>query len=559
MALGVVLSLVTLLANVGLLAMSGWFISAMAIAGAAQVSMNYFTPAAFIRACAMLRTGGRYLERLVTHEATLRLLSSLRVWFYRHLEPLAPARLQRYHSGDLLSRIRADIDTLDNFYLRFLVPVAVALLGATLFFLFLWRYHPTLALIDLAGLVLAGALLPAWLQRQGREPGRRQVETAARLRATLVDSVQGLGELSVYGAGPTQLASIDTLSRELINEQDRMSRLTGISQGALGLAANLTLWLGLWVAVPLTNQGRLAPAELAMLSLFVLASFEAVMPLSLAFQHLGATLTAARRLFSLIDAGPAVTEPDAPSPEPEQLDLRLRGVTFRYRDADPPALYDLDLDLPTAGRVAVVGATGSGKSTLVNLVLRFWEPQSGEIRLGDYPLSAFRGEDLRRKVAVVSQHTHLFNTTVGENLLLANPDAPRAALEQACRTAQIHDFIASQPDGYDTWVGEAGLKLSGGQARRVAIAQALLKDAPILILDEPTEGLDAPTERELMAALYRLMEGRSVLLITHRLVGVEAFDEILVLEQGRVVERGDHATLLARRGRYRAMRAFLSE
>ena len=207
----------------------------------------------------------------------------------------------------------------------------------------------------------------------------------------------------------------------------------------------------------------------------------------------------------------------------------------------------------------MVGATGSGKTTLVNLLVRFWEPQSGEVRLGGRLLSAFRGEDLRRRIAVVSQHTQLFNATVRENLLLANPEASQPALEHACRIAQIHEFIESQPDGYDTWVGEAGLKLSGGQARRLAIARALMKDAPILILDEPSEGLDAPTERELMAALSPWMQGRSVLLITHRLAGIEAFDEILVLEQGRVVERGDHATLLAMQGRYCAMRAFLPE
>jgi ATP-binding cassette subfamily C protein CydC len=559
MALGVLLSFATLVANVGLMAMSGWFIAAMALAGLAEVSMNYFTPAATIRTFAILRTVGRYGERLVTHEATFRVLAQLRVWFYTHLEPLAPARLQHYRSGDLLSRIRSDIDTLDNLYLRLLVPLAVALLGFVGVGIFLARYDASLAAVNLALLLLAGVAVPWLVQRLGRRPGRALVESNAALHASAVDGLQGMGELLVYGAAQRHNARLQAHSRALSDAQGQMSRLSGLSQAALGLCANLTAWLVALLAIPLLGNGALEKPELAMLLLFALASFELVLPLPLAFQMVGQTLSAARRIFEIVDAQPQAPDPAQPSPQPAHFGLALEGVTFRYEEGEAPVLADIDLALPAGKRVAVVGASGSGKSTLLNLLLRFWDPQQGRLTLGGHDLRQFHGEELRRHIAVVAQASHLFTTTLRENLRLANTQASEAQLAAALATAQLSEFVTALPEGLDTWLGEAGLRLSGGQARRVAIARALLKDAPVLLLDEPTEGLDPATERELMQALYRLMEGRTVLLITHRLVGLETMDEIVVLERGRIVERGRHNELLRAGGIYSAMHARLSE
>jgi ATP-binding cassette, subfamily C, bacterial CydC len=541
---GFLVALLTLVANVALMAVSGWFITAMAVAGASGVAMNYFTPAALIRGSAIGRTAGRYLERLINHEATLRQLAGLRVWFYQHLEPLAPARLQQYHSADLLSRIRADIDALDNLYIRVLVPVLVAATAGIGFFLFTALYDLTLALLLLTMLLVAGVLLPWAARRLGTGPGRRMVAAESELRQLAIDGTQGLSELLVYGAADAHASRLDAASRALIADQDRMSRIAGIGQGAVGLSANLTLWGMLWLGIPLVTDGSLAPPQLAMLALFALAAFESVAPLPLAFQQLEATLTAARRLFAIVDAEPAVVDPAGPSPRTRDNGIEIRNLRFSYPGADRPALDGLDLDLAEGRRVAIVGATGSGKSTLLNLLLGFWRQDAGTIRLGGEPLSAFRGEDLRARIALVSQHTHLFDASIRENLLLAAPDAPQGRLEQVCETAQIHDFIAALPEGYDTWVGETGVRVSGGQARRIAIARALLRDAPILLLDEPTEGLDAATERALMDAVRVLMQGRSTLLITHRPVALANMDEILVMQRGRIIERGSHQELL---------------
>ncbi|MCG6940091.1 MAG: thiol reductant ABC exporter subunit CydC [Thiohalocapsa sp.] len=541
---GFLIALVTLLANVTLLAISGWFITAMAVTGAAGVAMNYFTPAAIIRASAIARTAGRYFERLVNHDATLRQLAGLRVWFYRHLEPLAPARLQQYHSADLLSRIRADVDALDHFYTRVLVPVLVAAAAGIGFFMFAALFHVGLALLLLAMLLVAGVAMPWLTRRLGVEPGRRLVETQAELRRLAIDGTQGLSELLAYGAADAHAARLDAVSHEVVDRQLAMSRIEGLSAAAVGLCANLALFGVLLFGIPLAREGTLPPPQLAMLALFALATFEAVAPLPLAFQHLELTLTAARRLFAVVDAEPAVTDPPGPSPRPTRNDIAVRALRFGYPGAARPALDRLDLDVPEGSRTAIVGATGSGKTTLFNLLLRFWAPDAGEISLGGAPLAAFRGEDLRERIALVSQHTHLFDASIRENLLLAAPNAPQGKLEQACRTAQIHDFIAALPDGYDTWAGETGVRLSGGQGRRIAIARALLRDAPILLLDEPTEGLDAGTERALMDALRVLMAGRTVLMITHRPAALADMDRILVLHEGRVVEQGTHAELL---------------
>ncbi|OIQ75095.1 putative multidrug export ATP-binding/permease protein [mine drainage metagenome] len=357
-----------------------------------------------------------------------------------------------------------------------------------------------------------------------------------------------------------QAQRIGLLTEDMIGQQRRLSDATGLSQGLLGLLANLAMWATLLLAIPLVDNRIITPAQLPMLALFVLASFEAVLPLPLALQMLGETLAAARRVFSIIDARPQVEErPDLPAPQWIRASVEIDGLRLRYPRAagtpGPWVIDGLDLHLRAGERVALVGPSGAGKSTVVQAMLRFWDYQQGQIRIGGHDLRDWPSEALRQHVAVVSQDTYLFNTTIRDNLLLARPEATDAELIAACRAAQLHDFIATLPEGYDTWVGEAGMRLSGGQARRVAIARALLRNAPLLILDEPTEGLDALTERDLLRDIARLMEGRTVLLITHKLAALPAaVDRVLVMESGRIIESGSPAELLRRdAGAFRAL------
>lgn len=547
LVLGILLALVTLLANIGLMALSGWFIAAMALAGSSGSSFNYFTPAAGIRGLAIGRTVGRYLERLVTHEATFRVLATLRVWFYTRLEPLAPAGLQYARSGDLLHRIRADIDTLDNAYLRILLPIVAGLAGSLLVTAFIAWWAPGTGVVTGGLLATAGILLPWWVRRRARSVGERLVTTRARLRTTVVDGLSGMGELAVFGAGGEQARAIDALGHDLVRDQRRMSRLAGLSQAAVGLCANLALWGSLVVAIPAVTGGALRPAELAMIALLVLAAFEAVMPVPMAFQVLDETLAAARRLFALADQAPPVAEPPEPAAPPAGSHVRIENVSLGYHPEQAPALEDFTLDLAPGRRVALLGPTGAGKTSVTQLLLKFAMPSAGRLTLDGVDYLGLDGETIRQRFAVAAQHAHLFNTTIGDNLRIANPEATPAALEAACKLAQIHAFIAAQPDGYDTGVGEAGLKLSGGQVRRLAVARALLKDAPVLVLDEPGEGLDPPTEQAMLRAVIgHVANRRSLLMITHRPTGLDAMDEIMVLDRGRVIDRGRHDELLRR-------------
>ena len=578
MIIGVVLSFFTLFANIALLTYSGWFVASMVLAGAAGLSVGYST-AIIIGAMAVFRTIGRYVERLVTHEATFRLLAQLRVWFYSHLEPLAPARLQNYQAGDLLSRIRADIDVLENFYLRFLVPVVVAAAATPLIAIAIGHYLSVeLALTTFSLMVVSGLGLPLLTDKMSHAAARRQVETKARMRAQLVEQKQGLGELLIYGALEQRQAEVAALSNELLNDQRRIHAVSGVMQGGQIIAAGLAVWGVLLFITPLVESGALQKPYFAMAILFVLASFEAVMATPQAIHTLPMVQAASRRLFEIIDAEPKVRAPARPAKlAAQKADIELSHVNFAYRDEGPLILEDISLSLPQGKKLALVGPTGSGKSSIINLLLRFWPPQDGEISINGRNVGDYAPEDVRRLFATAPQRIHLFNTTIRENLLLADGNATPEELEKACRLACIHDFIKQQPDGYDAYVGEAGLKLSGGQVRRLGVARALLKKTPILLLDEPGEGLDPALEHKLLANLLsdeslndnglnggpdnNGMGGRrrSVILITHSLTGLDQMDEVIVLEDGHILQRGDHNQLMEKDGAYRQLHNLLGE
>jgi ATP-binding cassette subfamily C protein CydC len=527
-AAGVALSVVVILSNVVLLALSGWFIASMAIAGLGSQMFIYFTPAAAIRGLAILRTGARYLERLVTHEATLRLLSELRVWFYRHLEPLAPAVLQAYRGGDLLARIRADIDSLDNFYLRIFAPTISAAVASIVIVTAIALVDPRVALIDAGGLVLAGIALPLLALRLGRGPGRRLIETRAGLQAAAADTCRGLGELLIYGAVQRQRAHVLALGERLIADKGRTAWIKAGAASLSGLVGQLAMWLTLVAVIPLVESHHLGRAELAMLALYVLASVEAVAALPAAFYSFGETAAAARRIFEIVEASPAVAEPEY-ARVPDRFDITVKGLRMRYPETAPWVLDDVSFTIPQGGALGVVGRSGAGKTTLFNVLLRFWAFQEGRIEIGGAPLQDIPGERLRALTSVVAQRTHLFNTSIRENLRLARPEASEEELRAALREAGVLDEVLAFPEGLDTVVGELGARLSGGQARRLAVARAFLKDAPILLLDEPTEGLDAASETIVLEALKRLMAGRTTLLISHRPQALNYVDQVMRL------------------------------
>lgn len=547
----VLLGFCTIGSNIGLMATSAYLISRAALH---PPVLELMVAIVGVRFFGISRAVFRYLERYFSHDVTFRILTRVRVWFYQALEPLAPARLVDYRSGDLLSRIVSDVGVLKNLYLRVLAPPLVAMQILILMVIFLAYFDFSLVFIYLLFFMAAGILVPLGIKVVGRRVGQELVAVKARLNVHLVDSLQGITEIVTFAQKQNQLMKVDQVSKEWLSLQGRLSHLTGLSSALTGLCMHLTMWFILVLAITLVQAGKLKGIYLAMLPLAALSSFEAVLPLPLVFQQLEEAMAGAKRLFQITSQKPEIPQtPLAPVGLPEQYNLRLDGISFRYEPTSRWVLKDVSFELLQGQRLAVVGPSGAGKSTLVNLLLRFWEYQEGSIYLGGQKINQYTQEELIKNIAVVSQRTHLFNTTIRENLLLARPDASEEEIIKAAQRAQVHDFIQSLPQGYATYVGEGGFKLSGGQRQRMAIARALLKNAPILILDEATAGLDAVTEREVMANIFQLMEGRTTLLITHRLVGLDVMDEIIVLDQGRVAERGTQQELLQRAGLYGEM------
>ncbi|TMD88889.1 MAG: thiol reductant ABC exporter subunit CydC, partial [Chloroflexi bacterium] len=436
-------------------------------------------------------------------------------------------------------------------------PIIVAIIISLLTFALFSIFSPVLAWDAVAFLVITGCGVPLLSSILTRGLGKQQLAIRGELNAQIVDGIQGVQDLLAYGQAATQLRSVATLEKKLDQIQQCMAVIAGLQQALNDLLMNLALWSLLILAIPLVVAKAIAGVYLAFLVLVILASFEAVQPLAEAFQKLGHSVAAGERLFKVTDTNQQVQEPAAPLPVPSntpgRFSLEFDHVHFAYQSDEGEVVHDISFEVSTGKRIAIVGASGAGKSTLVNLALRFWDPDKGTIRLNGRDIRQYALGDLRGLIGVVSQDTYLFNDTMRGNLLLARPEASDSEIEQALEQAQLTAFIQQLPKGLATWVGEQGLRLSGGERQRLAIARALLKDAPLLVLDEATANLDPMTEHTLLDALDMLMQGRTTLVITHRLVRMERMDEILVLDEGSIRERGTHEQLLRSGGLYQQM------
>ena len=532
-ALSVCLGALTVLFGVGLMATAGYLISRAA--GRPPVLSLTVTIVA-VRFFGLGRPVLRYLDRLWSHDLALRALARIRVRFYERIEPLAPAGLEGYRRGDLLGRMVGDVDALQGLYLRGLGPPLVAIaagaacVGATAAFL------PEAAAILAAGLLLGGAAVPALAARAGRAAGRSQADARADLTAELVELLRAAPELLVYGAAERTVARVRSLDARLQRLARRDALASGLADALAVLVAGLTLVGVLAAAVSAHAAGSLDRVLVATLALLALASFEAVAALPAAARELSATLAAGTRVLELVDREPTVSDPGSPLPGPGGVPaVAVEGVTARYGPSEPPVLDCLDLRLEPGRTLALVGPSGSGKTTVTSLLLRFLDPEAGRVTLAGRDLRDYRQEDVRRTFALAGQDAHVFASTIRANLLLARPGATDAELLDALGRARLADWMASLPDGLETLVGEEGSRLSGGQRQRLTLARALLADAPVLVLDEPTAHLDPATAEEVVRESLEAARGRSVLLITHRPEGLDLVDEVVYLAEGRAV------------------------
>ncbi|MCU1628683.1 MAG: cydCD [Pseudonocardia sp.] len=551
LALAALCGAVATAAGVGLMATSAWLISR----AAQHPPILYLLVAVgAVRAFSLARAGFRYAERLASHDAAFQVLRELRVAMWRRLERVAPAGLPEYRSGDLLARLVADVDAQQDLFLRVAVPYAAAAVAGAGAVALLWWLLPGAGLVLLVALLLTAVAVPWLAARAGRQAEHRVAPLRGQLSDGIVELLGGARDLLACRAAGRRLERVSDIDRTLQRARAAAATSTGLAAGLTTLAAGAAMWVALALGVAAVRSGALDGVVLAVLVLVPLAAVEVVAVLARAPQDLRRVRRSAERVVDVLERPPPVREPPTPValPGPPHT-LRVEGLRVYWPGAATPAVDGLDLDLTPGRRVAVVGPSGSGKSTLVAVLLRFLDPAAGRVTLDGVDVTTLAGDDVRRVLTLCAQDAHVFDTSIGENVLLARRSAGPREVRAALAAARLLDWVDGLPDGSATAVGEHGSRVSGGQRQRIALARALLADRPVLLLDEPTEHLDLATADALAAELLAATAGRTTLLLTHRLAALGEVDEIVVLDGGRVVERGTHARLLAARGPYRRM------
>jgi thiol reductant ABC exporter CydC subunit len=483
-----------------------------------------------VRFFGLARPLARYCERLVSHDAALRALARIRSRFYERIEPLAPAQLREYRSGELLARMVGDVDALQSLYVRGLGPPVVALLVGAASVGVAAAILPAAGAILAVGLLLAGLVVPLVGSAVSRAASRRQAGVRGQLTAELVEVLRGAPELVAYGREEETLRRVRAADRELARLARRDALAAGLAEALSILVVGGTVAGVLAVAVAAHESAALDRVLVATLAFLALASFDAVAPLPVAARELFGSLAAGRRVLDLTDRQAVIRDPAVPAHAPSRSDVvALERVTARYEAGEEPALSGFELRLDPGRRIALVGPSGAGKTTVVNLLLRFLDPADGRVTVGGRDVREYRQEDIRALFALAGQDAHVFNSTIRANLAVAAPDASDDELWAALRRAQLEEWARSLALGLDTLVGEEGTQLSGGQRQRLTLARALLSVAPVLILDEPTAHLDPETAQALMDDVFEAAEERTVLLITHRPEGLEHVDEVVTL------------------------------
>jgi ATP-binding cassette, subfamily C, bacterial CydC len=518
---GVIFSVAALLAGVGMMVLGGTM-------AALSITTGVLVATSALRVFGIARVVLRYFERLVTHDATFRALADLRVWFFRGIAHSAAGGLGFRQAGDVLTRLVADIESLDGIYLRILVPLAGAVLLLPIIVAELGVHDVALAVCACILFAVAAFIVPSIGARTAAKTGAALAKATGALRIAALDALTGLREVRAFGAEGRMLAFVQAREAALLSAQRELAGKSSLANAAALLCGQVAI-----LAVLIAAGADPVPAVAAMF--LMVAAFEAVGGMPGAGILAGHAAAASRRVLEAAQAPVPVPDPMHPAALPAGFALRFDAVHFRWLADRPPVFDGLCLEVPQGARVALLGASGAGKSTLAALALKVAAPQQGSVLLGDIDVASLPAADVRRRIAWLSQATHLFDDTIRANLLLARPDADANALWAALDAARIGEMVRALPDGLDTWVGEGGARFSGGQGRRLALARALLSPAPILILDEPCAGLDAETERAFLATLNEVAQGRSVILITHRLMGVERLDRIWRLSGGRAV------------------------
>lgn len=543
--LGLLLMFLGLMASISLLTLSGWFLAATALSG--SITFNFFYPSSGVRGLAIARTATRYVERLVTHDATFRLIAKLRLTVFARLIPLTPSGLTRYRNSDLLNRLVADVDSLDSLYLRLIAPFISGLLAVIVLYVGIGFIDRTLALILASSLLVLLFVIPISFYWLGRSFAQALTLAKSDYRVRFVDWMQNQAELLLFNIEASQRQQIDTQEQQWQQLQTRESKLTGFSAALLLLGNGLLLLSILWIAgnTDFLSQSELRLAHIALVTFATLASFELLMPLGGAFLRLGQVVSAAQRVNEITTQQPSVQfkSDDLPLAAQANGDLiELTNVSFHYPESDIDVLKQVNLTIHTGQKVAILGKTGSGKSSLLQLLIRHYDPSAGQIYLGQHTLSDYSEASLRSHICYLSQRVYIFSATLRDNLLIANPNSSDAELQQVLHRVGLAHLLDDEL-GLAQWLGDGGRPLSGGEQRRLGLCRVFLSESPVVLLDEPTEGLDRETERSILQQLLQHCADKTMVMITHRLTALEQFDQIVVIDVGYVCEQGDYQQL----------------
>lgn len=536
LCLGTILAITSLTASIGLLSLSGWFLAASFLVGSSLI-FNFFYPSSGVRGLAIGRTISRYFERLVTHDATFRVLANLRVAVFRKLIPLSPAGLSRYRHSELLNRLVADVDTLDTLYLNLMSPFVSAIMVIAFMGIGLAFISPQIALIVCGILLLLLMILPITFYRLGEKNGRTIVQARATYRSQFIEWIQLNGEFLLFGTLNQASQKLNQTEQQWLEAQSKESRLGGISNGLLILVNGVLVCWVLWLSDVAMNvpNAKNPEALIALIVFCTLASLEVLTPIGIAFLHLGQTLSSAERLAEITEQRPAVQFDGMAQWQkiaPNQPLIRFEQVEFSYPSQDQQVLSQLSLQIEAGQKVAILGKTGSGKSTLFQLLVRHYDPTSGQIWLNHCQLKDYPEATLRQHIATLTQRVHIFSATLRDNLKIGNPLASDQEMAQILEKVGLAYLL--EAEGFELWLGDGGRPLSGGEQRRLGLARLLLNKAEIVLLDEPTEGLDRETEQQILQLIIEHCQSRTLLMITHRLHGLDRFDQIYQMDNGRI-------------------------
>ena len=543
--LGLVLMITGLASSIGLLTTSGWFLAATAIAGLGTL-FNFFYPSASVRGLAIGRTLFRYFEKLVTHDATFRILAKLRVQVFEKIIPLSPGVLNRYRNSDLLNRLVSDVDTLDSLYLRLIAPFITAIFVIIAMCIGLSFVNAPLALGLGVSLLLLVFVIPTVFYQLGKKFGDKLVHSRTLYRTQFLEFIQAQAELLLFNAEDKLKDNMAKTEANWQADQQKEANLSGFST-ALSLFLNgLIIAAMLWFSSQADfGNDEYRMAFIALFTFAALASFEILMPLGSAFLHIGQVIASAERVTDIIEQQPLVTfNGKAEFDQNATTLIETKDLSFTYPERQNRALENLNLTIQKGQKVAILGKTGSGKSTLLQLLVRNYDANQGELFLAGKPIADYAEDTLRNQFCFLTQRVHVFSDTLRQNLQFAS--AVNISDEKMIEVLNQVGLgkLLEQEQGLDIWLGDGGRPLSGGEQRRLGLARILLNDAPILLLDEPTEGLDRETERQILRLILAHAENKTLIMVTHRLTAIEQFDELCVIDEAKLIEKGTYAELL---------------